>query len=477
MTIGKEQVKYLKYILFLYFLFASLNVEVQAQDVQRFAERHITGTARYVGMGGAMTAIGGDPSAVFDNPAGLGLYRHSELSISLDETIDYTKQFTKLDSHQRTRFAASQVSAVWTWGNPNRQRGMILNSFMLATNRLANFNRDLRVQGEGMGMLPSICALTDGLQEKYLQNLPWDNVEIGWLSILGYEGYLINPMKNDRWTPALDMKNGEILLSETGNIDQYSLSWAANISNQWYVGVSVNIPSLAYTKRTTFTETDQINIAELKSMYHVSGLGVSGSLGLIYRPIQWLRFGASFHTPTIMNLSMQTEGDLYTLVDGSKYEVITPSSGAVNMELISALRTSVSIASQISNLAMLALQYDFSHAKDMENIHTLHMGLEFQVCRNVFLNAGYVFESSFTLTDPTIGLAYNSIRTDMDYRYTPNSQFYSMGFGYRSHKFIAQVAFQYRVQTIHQYATEMQVEPVVVFGQTHRVVASLAWKL
>ena len=44
-----------------------------AQDTQRLSEQEPIGTARYVGMGGAMTAIGGDPSAVKDNPAGLGL--------------------------------------------------------------------------------------------------------------------------------------------------------------------------------------------------------------------------------------------------------------------------------------------------------------------------------------------------------------------------------------------------------------------
>ena len=44
-----------------------------SQDYTRLSERTIIGTARYVGMSGAMTAIGGDPSAVTDNPAELGL--------------------------------------------------------------------------------------------------------------------------------------------------------------------------------------------------------------------------------------------------------------------------------------------------------------------------------------------------------------------------------------------------------------------
>ena len=69
-----------------------LGSALRAQDVQRFSERQIIGTARYVGMGGAMTAIGGDPSAALDNPAGLGLYRQSEITLTIDETIDNTTQ-------------------------------------------------------------------------------------------------------------------------------------------------------------------------------------------------------------------------------------------------------------------------------------------------------------------------------------------------------------------------------------------------
>ncbi len=63
-----------------------------AQDFERLSERTIMGTARYVGMGGAMTAIGGDPSSVKDNPAGLGLYRRSEVMFTIDCTVDNVEQ-------------------------------------------------------------------------------------------------------------------------------------------------------------------------------------------------------------------------------------------------------------------------------------------------------------------------------------------------------------------------------------------------
>jgi hypothetical protein len=218
---------------------------------------------------------------------------------------------------------------------------MIYNNFMFSIQRLANFNRDIVVQGAGMGMLPTICNITNdmgGVAENNLQNKPWDNVEIGWLSILGYEAYLINPIDNNQWEPAVDFNDGTLSITETGTTDQYTISWASNINNQWYIGLNLNIPTLSYTKRTSHYETSRSNSAELKSMYHLSGLGVSGSIGLIYRPLQALRIGASFQTPTMMSLSVQTEGDMYSTVDGQKYEILTPESGVQTVEMVSPLK-------------------------------------------------------------------------------------------------------------------------------------------
>ena len=475
----------MKRLLLILFLVYSLSPISYCQDVQRFSERHLMGTARYVGMGGAMTAVGGDPSAVMDNPAGLGLYRRNEITLSISETIDRTQQAEGIDTYQSARFAAPNIATIWVWGNPNKQRGMIYSNVMLSANRLANFNREIVAKGTGLGMVPSICALTNGLDETYLQNKPWNDTEIGWLSILGYETYLINPQVDSlatdildqyQWTPAVDFTEGSLTVSEVGYYDQYTLSWAGNISNQWYVGLSVNIPTLSYTKRTSHYETDRFQSAELKLMYHLSGVGVNGTIGLIYRPIQALRVGASFHTPTMMSLSVQTEGDMYSTVEGKKYEALTPASGVVSSEMVSPLRTSVSVAGQIGNKGLIAVQYDYAHSSEMEDVHTLRIGAEAQATRGLFLNAGYVYESSFMKTDPVWMLGYNEIRTDMDYRYTQSSQYLSAGVGYRSDAVVAQLAYQYRWQTVHQYASEMQLLPIEVGTQTHSIVATLAWR-
>lgn len=471
----------MKKILLILLLAYSLSPIAYSQDVQRFAERGTIGTARYVGMGGAMTAIGGDPSAAMVNPAGLGLYRRSEISVSIDETIDNTQQVGSKDTYQRTRFAAPQISAIWAWGNSQKQRGLVYNNFMFSLNRLANFNRDIVVKGAGMGMVPTICNITNdegGISEEFLVNKPWDNVEIGWLSILGYEAYLIDPIENNQWKPAVDFTDGSLSISETGTSDQYTISWAGNISNQWYIGIGLNIPTINYTKHTSLREENKQNssAAELKSMFHVSGVGVSGSFGLIYRPIRALRIGASLQTPTILSLSRQSTGDMYSTIAGQKYEVLTPESGVMDIDIASPLRTSVSVAGQMGKIGLIAVQYDYAHSNEMEDIHTLRIGAEAQAYRGLFFNAGYVYESSFMKEDPKWLLGYNEIRTDMDYRYTAATQYASAGIGYRSDVVVAQLAYQYGWQTIHQYASEEQALPFYVDTHTHRIVATLAWR-
>lgn len=467
-------------LLILSFAFC-LSLLAYSQDVQRLAERDIMGTARYVGMGGAMTAIGGDPSAVLDNPAGLGLYRRSEVALTIDETIDYTLHSTPSTLHPtpytRSRFTLPHCSAVFSWGKPNKHQGMIFNNLMFSFNRLTNFNRDIVVKGQGLGMAETMCVLTNGLAEEYLQDKPWNDNEIGWLSILGYEAYMINPLDDNQWEPAVHLTEGALSVSESGEVDQFTLSWASNISNQWYIGLGLNFPTLSYTKRTSHYETDRSNSAELKSLYHLSGFGVTGSIGVIYRPLQALRIGASFQTPTVMTLSLQTEGDIYTTIAGQKYELLTPSSSRNSRNILSPLRTSVSVATQIGKQGMIALQYDYAHSSEMEDVHTLRLGAEAQAYRGLFVNAGYVYESSFMKEDPVWMLGYNEIRTDMDYRYTDASQYASAGIGYRSDVVVAQVAYQYRWQTIRQYASEMQTLPFKVDTKTHRIVVTLAWRL
>ena len=64
---------------------ALLALPAMAQETYenaRLLGNDLNGTARYVGMGGAMEALGADLSTIRTNPAGIGLYRKSGVNLS-----------------------------------------------------------------------------------------------------------------------------------------------------------------------------------------------------------------------------------------------------------------------------------------------------------------------------------------------------------------------------------------------------------
>ena len=61
-----------------------------AQDIYQVGELSTTdlnGTARYVGMGGAMGALGGDLSVMSSSPAAIGLYRRNDLAVTASLSV------------------------------------------------------------------------------------------------------------------------------------------------------------------------------------------------------------------------------------------------------------------------------------------------------------------------------------------------------------------------------------------------------
>ena len=54
----------------------------ETYENMKVAGEDLNGTARYVGMGGALEALGADISTIGTNPAGVGLFRKSNASLS-----------------------------------------------------------------------------------------------------------------------------------------------------------------------------------------------------------------------------------------------------------------------------------------------------------------------------------------------------------------------------------------------------------
>ena len=456
---------------------------VSAQWQARLSEREVAGTARYVGMGGAMTAVGGDPSAVRDNPAGLGVYRRMEVAISLGGKWDQTMQVGKEWNTPYAKFEMPQASWGFYYGNPHRTQGVVSNSFMISYNRLRQYQREYSATINNCdNSLADVIALkTNGLAEKYLQpEGRWDDAKVGWLSLLGYDTDMINPLPDNQWAANLQLGekvNSAIRVSERGYMDEYALDWGMNISNRWYVGAGIRMTSFYLSQTEYYDEKAQASGVTL-SAYNtllMSGLGVNGAIGMIGHPVEWLRFGVSLITPTASTLSVSNYGEMQSSIINDSVRA-TPVNTASYSDFSLPLRLSTSVAFQWKHYGLLSFQYDYAHHKYLDDVHTLKVGLEIVPINSWFINAGYVYESTFP--DPNLRYGYekavDAVETNTHALYTRNTQYISCGVGYRGRNLIVQAAYQDQLQDMDFQLHELCLTDGMR-GRTHRFVITLGW--
>ncbi|MGN1240296.1 MAG: hypothetical protein ACI4TV_05415 [Paludibacteraceae bacterium] len=453
-----------------------------AQEQARLSERDLSGTARYVGMGGAMTAVGGDPSAVRDNPAGLGIYRRIELSLTLGGKWDQTMQVGSGWNGLYSRFEMPQVSWVYSFGNPYRTNGVVFNNLMFSYNRVRQYQREYsaNVNNCENSLADVIASKSEGREEIELQrDGRWDDENVGWLSLLAYDTYMINPLEDKQWAANLfpgEKVNSGMYVRESGYMDEYALDWGMNISNRWYVGAGIRMTSFYLSQTEYYDEKAQKSGVTLSNdnTLLMSGLGVNGAIGMIGHPVEWFRFGVSFITPTASTLSVSNYGEMRSSITDST--VTTPSNTASYDGLSLPLRLSTSVAFQWKRYGLLSLQYDYAHHKYLDDVHTLRVGLEVVPVQRLFINAGYVYESTFP--DPNLRYGYekaaNAVETNTHALYTRNTQYISCGVGYRGRNLIVQAAYQYQLQDMDFQLHELCMTDGMR-GRTHRFVITLGW--
>ena len=444
-----------RYILLTFVLSSFVLSPVLAQDVVRLGERDLVGTARYVGMSGAMTAIGGDPSAVRDNPAGLGIYRRPEATFSLDYSLDRTIQAnSSLDARRTHRVTIPQAAAVFAFSNSLLDQGVISNNLMLSYHRLRTYSRSYLAGGEDGKSLANLVAAT--------------GVDLG----IDYPKDKVNEFN-------------QLKLRETGIVDEFSLAWAMNISHQWYIGAGLNVQTYTMSGDADYYEEfDRINAdsvpysLENETSLHFAGAGCTFSFGLLYRPIRWLRLGVSVETPSLGGLNTYTNGTIYAQTDSMRRST-APSQSDFDRRYHSPLRLSTSAAAQIGNYGLVALQYDYAHTLSYMDVHSLRVGLEIVPIPGMYINAGYTYEwyqdrlRTKGGPETTVPLDPKFNRQDAYFINMHSSQYASVGLGYRGHYIIVQAAYQYRWQRLNLYAHENQ--PYNMHTDTHRVVLTLGW--
>ncbi|MDP4202318.1 MAG: outer membrane protein transport protein [Bacteroidota bacterium] len=433
-------------------------------DALKASQTQLKGTARYMGMGGAFTALGGDASAISLNPAGLGVYRSSELTATLNMMNNSSnstwKGVTNSDNNIFAHF--NNLSIVATIPGTDQYSSALSFTF----DRLKSFNRNGVVSGANQlsSLTKSIAYRTGGISENdILSNDAYSDPvkNIPWISILGYDGHLIVPSSSgtNQWASLLG--NTENVLpsysySERGYIDQYSIAYGANISNIVYLGASVGWQSLNYSLISNYSEVFGTGGSmNLRNEIYTTGSGFDIKLGVIVRPTDFLRLGFAYHTPMFYNMTDNTyaslnfdtdrRGTVATPDEGgySKYKVQTPSYYNFGLAAIIGKKGILSFDYQYEDFSTMKLKnqdgdsqpYQFENEgvkANMKSVSSFKVGGEFRATDNIALRLGYNYIAPATKTDAFRILGPgNSTRTDSEYFLDVNTQNFTAGIGFR----------------------------------------------
>jgi hypothetical protein len=281
------------------------------QEIFLFSQNNLTGNARFVAMGGAFGALGANFGVASTNPAGLGFYTRHEASISMaigtwNSETQYKKEENKTNPAFDVSFQMPDIHYVYSTSNAKFQFGMGLN-------RLNDFNSHTRIEGD------SKSSFTNEIANNVNVNKSFDGL-VGF----ALDGWLLNyDTAKHTYFSALDgdLPVSQKQVTETkGNLTELALSFSGNAFENLYFGATIGIPMLDYNETSTLEEKCLNPAGDFYGLgftnfkynqnYRVDGTGINLKLGVVYKPINWLRIGLAFHTPTYYSIKYKFEREL-----------------------------------------------------------------------------------------------------------------------------------------------------------------------
>ena len=344
-------------------------------------------------MGGAFGALGGDLSTMSQNPAGVGVYRNNDIGFTLNldcqRATSTSNGFSQ--SLDQTKFLLNNIGGVFTLRFPSTVMPNLNIGFTY--NKGASFNREY--QG-AIGLRNSLSnyiagvANAAGVTTADLESTssfdpynPTDGgLEAPWLTILGYDGYMITPTGNadhpdwvGQWQNGTS-GTGFFRVREKGSMDEYNISLGGNISNVFYWGMNFGIIDFNYTTNTYWGESladaavpnehDQLvsgtAATDLYNYYNANGSGFNYKIGVIIKPVQELRIGLAFHTPTWYSLTENFSGTLGYSINGAAMDYADTNQGYMGsntMDFRTPCKLIASLAGVIGSNFILSADYEW----------------------------------------------------------------------------------------------------------------------
>ena len=290
----------------------------------------LNGTARYVGMGGALEALGADISTMSTNPAGIGMFRHSHASVSFGGVNQ--EEVGKFDNLGKTNLSFDQAGFVFSMNLDDDDSYV---NFGFNYHKSRNFDQIIQVNNrfthEASLNKLAFAKNTFGSDANGGYDLGYNTVTNKWmgyrnpseLNDYGYPftqwDYLYHNVYNvdDQNTSAFPTGADHAMLFNDANdyyfdkahrgwIADYDFNISGNIHDRFYWGFTLGLHDINYKGYSLYDEEIidangfSTGTMVLEDERRITGNGVDLKAGVIFLPFEEspFRIGLSVSTPT-----------------------------------------------------------------------------------------------------------------------------------------------------------------------------------
>lgn len=324
---------------------AMYSQETTVDDALRYGVENLTGSARFRGMAGAFGAVGGDMSAINQNPAGSIFFANNfaTFSGSSYNSKNISRYFGTTAKDNDNTFDLNQAGVAFVFKDNNPKNDW--KKFTIAFNYENNNNFDNSIYSAGYNSTNSIdkyfLRFANGLPQEggiTLQTLEFANFEnlnfIDQQAFLGYQAYIFNPvddtnLQNSTYVSNVPASDGGYFQDNytitTGYDGKFTANFATAYKDRLYLGINLNYHYTDIIKTTSVFESYNtadpstgLQSVQFDTETHTFGNGFSFNLGAIAKATESLRIGLAYQSPTWYRLEDEQRQAVIAVNDGSR---------------------------------------------------------------------------------------------------------------------------------------------------------------
>ena len=311
--------------LILFLLTLNLCEAQNFRDALRYSNFDVLGTARTVGVGGGLGALGTDFAVMSTNPAGIALNRRSELVFTPALWLPSTEStFQTSNTENNSFFNVNNIGFINSGRTAGFNRPRF--NFGIGLNRVADFNREFFFEGSNVGSITDdFLAIANGNLGVDLNSIDPFGTAVAAQALAVYQLDNENFYRTDfEEAPNANVEKNQ-RVRETGGISEFVFGFGANFKEKLMFGLNIGVPSVNYTLEKVYQESDSgdqvpfFEELEFRDNVTTTGTGFNIKAGVIFRFNQAFRAGLAVHSPTWLRLSDTFTTDMdYSYLDGNQ---------------------------------------------------------------------------------------------------------------------------------------------------------------